>query len=771
MRPTPNAAALGLTLSLLVPAVAGAQATPRQPAPPTSTRPQPAPAPTSPPATTPRPQTPAQTAPATPLPPVTSTIATDAVAARPFGAARVPAPQITLSQAIDLALTYQPRVTLAAQDTLIARAQLREAHGLFDTTFTFAPGADYTQQPVAPGFLRQQLNNRTLMKQLHLGFTRANLQLRDILVNSNAPLPRCPLDFNFEFATDAITLDGLDRGEVAALGINQDQFPFVIADLEQSLGVDLRAFCRGPLNQDPLDAILFDLSYGRLVAIDQGRPFGLEGILLSGVEAPKEAVRLLAEISEAVAARARLALERLGPMPKDQYTRHFSLRTSLNKPWRNGMVTSVELLLESEENNFRDKTLDPTFGGAGFPPRFPSSLTFGLLMPLGRGRGTTSVAAQERASEFTLRAREEQTRQIATDEVYRTLLAYLRLIAAQENLKLAQASSERQKVLVGLTDQRVRGGEAARVEGFRAQARAAVVESSVAGAQAELVDARMSLAEAMGVDAATLSEAPGASDRFADVRVDQQTVEALIASAMQSRRDLLALDEARRASAELAAGARDDTRRVYDLNFSGGLAQAYESENFRFLPDERNPIFSELNPPVQFDETNRYYSPRGYWRGLSGRWEPFITASISFELPFGNNAAKGRLAQAQATLRSSEIQLRDRTRLITDNITGVVQTLRAAAEGVLRAREAVERTQATYEGALTQMRAGELTLIDTLTTEEELLGDQTELLRQQQVYLSTLARLRFEAGQLVTFSGLGDATESLRFLPTDFVVR
>ena len=62
-------------------------------------------------------------------------------------------------------------------------------------------------------------------------------------------------------------------------------------------------------------------------------------------------------------------------------------------------------------------------------------------MPLGKGRGSTSVAAQERASEFTLRAREEQARQIATDEVYRTLLAYIRLIAAQENLKLAQAST------------------------------------------------------------------------------------------------------------------------------------------------------------------------------------------------------------------------------------------------------------------------------------------------------------------------------------------
>ena len=130
MTPTPNAVALGLALSLaLAPAVAGAQATPRQPAPPATTRPQPA-----------RPQTPVQTAPATPQPAVTSTIATDAVAARPFGAGEAPGPQITLAQAVDLALKYQPRISLAAQDTLTARAQLREAKGLFDTTFSSRPG-------------------------------------------------------------------------------------------------------------------------------------------------------------------------------------------------------------------------------------------------------------------------------------------------------------------------------------------------------------------------------------------------------------------------------------------------------------------------------------------------------------------------------------------------------------------------------------------------------------------------------------------------------
>jgi hypothetical protein len=43
--------------------------------------------------------------------------------------------------------------------------------------------------------------------------------------------------------------------------------------------------------------------------------------------------------------------------------------------------------------------------------------------------------------------------------------------------------------------------------------------------------------------------------------------------------------------------------------------------------------------------------------------------------------------------------------------------------------------------------------------------------RAHQLYLSTLARLRFESGQLVSFSGLGEPAESIRFVPTDFVVR
>ena len=760
------ASLVAASLVLAAPAIAGAQA-PRAQTPP-ATRP---PAAQAPAPRTPAPA-PAPRAAAQELPPVTGTIAPDALAQRGWTAGKTPGPRITLSQAVDLAVKYQPRLALSAQDVRTARAQLQQSTGVFDSIFTLAPGGDYTQQPAAPGFLRQQRNNRTLMQEIYKGFTRANIQLRDILADTNTPLPRCPLDFDFDFGGSAFTIDRLDPTELGATGLTRDSFPFVNADLEQLVsGIDLRRFCTGSLGSDPLDAILFDLSYGRLLAIDQGRPFGLEGVLLSGVEAPFEAVRLLVEISEAVATRAKLALDRLGPMPKDQFTRHFTLQAGLEKPFRNGLVASVDLLLESEENNFRDKTMDPSFGGAGFPPRFPSNLTFGLLVPLGKGRGSEGTAAQERAARFTLAARQEQQRQVATEEIYRTLLAYLRVIAAQENVRLVNESVTRTQTLLDSVGRLVGAGELARIESTRSQARAASVRASASSAQAELIDARMSLAEAMGLDAGGLAEAPEAADRFADVKTDTASVTALIAAALEARRDLAALDQARRASSEIARGARADTRRTYDLNLSTGIAQAYESENFRFLPDERNPIFSELNPPTEFDETHRFYSPKGYWRGLTGRWEPFVVASISFDIPFGNNAAKGRLAQAQATLRSSDIQYSDRRRLIGDNITGVIGSLRTAAEDVLRAREALDRSRAAFEGIRGQLANGEATVIDTLTTEEDLTRDEAEVVRAQQVYLSTLARLRFESGQLVAFSGLGDASESVRFVPTEFVVR
>lgn len=700
---------------------------------------------------------------------VTAPVSAESLAARTYEAGRATQAQVSLGDAVALTLRYQPQLALAGQDVRAAEGRYREARGLFDSTFRLAPGVDYTQQAAAPGFLKQHRDQRTLLVKVAQQFTDLNVALRDVLADERAPLPRCPLDVSFN--TDTFLVDGLDPGELSVRGVNRDILP-VNVDLDSALGFSTLAdFCTNPLGDSVLDAIRLELSYGRIRDIPQGEQYGLGPVLQSGLEAPRESIALLAEISEAVAARARLALERLGPLPQDEFTRTFNLQTGLFKPFRNGISVSMDLFLSSSEKNFRDKILDPTFGGMGVNNRFPSNFTIGLDLPLGKGLGADSAQAAERSARFTLNARTEQARHTITSEVYRTLLAYLNLVAAQESLRLLEASAARQRSLMELTDQRIKGGETSQIEGSRVRARASTVNASVETARAAVSEARFSLAEAAGLEASSLAEAPAAAERFADPRLDPGALADLLRSAATNRHDVLALDFARQASAALTAGARSDLKRRFDFSLKTGLANNYESELFRFLPDERTPIFTEIQTPLGPRDADRYYWPSGFYRSLTGRWEPFVLAQISVDFPFANNAAKGRLAQAQATLRSTEIDLGDRRRVIGEGLTGVHSGLRSAAEAIQRGREAIDRDRQSLDSILGLLKAGESTVIDTLTTEEELVRDELELVRQLQLYFSLLARLRFESGQLVTFANEGTAAEAARFVPTEYVTR
>ena len=71
-----------------------------------------------------------------------------------------------------------------------------------------------------------------------------------------------------------------------------------------------------------------------------------------------------------------------------------------------------------------------------------------------------------------------------------------------------------------------------------------------------------------------------------------------------------------------------------------------------------------------------------------------------------------------------------------------------------------------------RFEAGELTLLDTLRTEEQVTTDKLELIRLQQTYLGILVRLRFEMGDLVrTVGGTAAATEELVFEPAGIVIK
>ena len=140
-------------------------------------------------------------------------------------------------------------------------------------------------------------------------------------------------------------------------------------------------------------------------------------------------------------------------------------------------------------------------------------------------------------------------------------------------------------------------------------------------------------------------------------------------------------------------------------------------------------------------------------------------------MPFRNNALRGRAAQAEAARQRAEVQEGDLFRSIRDNIVGQVGTLRRQAEAIERAQAAVALSQQTVDSVILRFQMGDQTLIDTILAEEGLTQDRLTVVRLWQEYLSALARLRFETGTLVSFTGNALTPDQVRFDPTTFVRR
>jgi outer membrane protein TolC len=81
-------------------------------------------------------------------------------------------------------------------------------------------------------------------------------------------------------------------------------------------------------------------------------------------------------------------------------------------------------------------------------------------------------------------------------------------------------------------------------------------------------------------------------------------------------------------------------------------------------------------------------------------------------------------------------------------------------------REARSRIEETAEATMTRYRAGDMTVLDTLVTEQELTRAGLELVGTEREVLSRITRLRFETGRLVEVPDESDA-RAAQLLPLD----
>jgi outer membrane protein TolC len=654
-----------------------------------------------------------------------------AVLAAPVASLAQPAPlELDLGQAVRLTLEHSPEIRRAVSEVGFRDGQLREASGTFNSFLRFSTTGGYVESELDPDSLQQELQRREGLFALAQTFAKLREDIADRIANRQFQPPICPPGFT----TIRISQSGENEASLnepvcipVGLGTNTPEglLSRALSSILAPPGADLTGIT------SDLRSILGLPSDDRITELEQ---------------LAQEQLERSQRIAGLVADRTALSLERLGLVPETEFRNTLAFEVRLDKPFRNGSFVGFEARLSGQEVNYAGKALDPSFGGLGLQNEFRAGFFVALNQPLGKGRGSVSAQAAERAATASLEGARRRHEHSQTERAMATIQAHIDLLAAQESLALFEQSVAAQRSIHQAMQELVKAGERARAELTRSQAGLADAETGAAKARLSVLAARSELARVVGLDAAKAGVGPTARGSFPAALIELPDVQELARRATAARLDLRAAEQEEQAASISFDAARADTRRRVDLSVRVGAASDYRSPFFRVLRDEFvNDPDETPGDPVDF------YSPRGFWRALSDKYLPEIRFQVSFDIPFGNNAARGRLERSQQTLRQSRIRTGDLARVIRENVSELGASLRSARAEVDQLRRAVSEQEAVLKTALELQRAGELSLVDTLLTEKDLTSARLRLVEAYRTYGVSLARLRFEAGTLVRF--------------------
>jgi len=650
------------------------------------------------------------------------------------GQALPPATPLDVDKAVSLTFELSADLLRSSEQVALAGGRYTEAKGTFDTLLRVKSAVGQVEGELDPDTFGREQGRRAALFFLTNGFGRLREQYADNLANGIVDVPLCPPGFTNVridnlFGQDAGDL-GLSRPICLPVGLTTDDARGLLNQVNGSLLVP-NSFI------DPGGTTERLRQFFGLVPDDR-----IEELRQLGFEQMESLLRLAGSLETGTG----LSLERLGLVPVSDRTRQLTLDIDLSKPLRTGTILSLQAAFSGAEGNFRGKPLDPAFGGKGQDNLFKSGFFFQATQPLFRGRGAVTAAAAERAARVRVDSAVARRDFDYSSRALTTLRAFIDLVAAQQTLALLEQSLATQRTMLEGVEALVRAKEKSRSEAVRSQARVADLETSVSQANVTVITARFELARVIGLPAGTVADAPAAAGSFPEVPVEMPDVSALDLQARAARLDLRSLQFDVDESVITFNASRADLRPKLDFFVRAGLVGDYRSPFFRILPDEF------ANDPAEPKESPvDYYSPTGFGRALTNKYLPDIRFQLTLEVPFGNNRAKGILQQNQETLRSAEIRTADLGRTIHQQIVQAGNSLRAAREEVERRRVSVAQHEANWKSTQELRRAGDLSLVDVLLTEEDLTNAKLDLVRAQQALANALAQLRFEAGTLVRF--------------------
>jgi outer membrane protein len=640
-----------------------------------------------------------------------------ATAAEPFAPTPLePGLPLSLEQAVQGALAGDAAV-LAALETVHGReGALEEARGLFDRSYRLDGRVDYTVEELFGGRLRGEKDRRL------------RLEIPPPILDDTAQalINRLPTSGSLLFSQ-------CEQAQ-SFFSIQQEDGSLLILCFDQN--GDFTGFLGSGLDPSTLDAVNLARAFSDLANINAR----LDEFIQVFLNIAADEFRTIAFVLRRTADSLRFQRVRIGRLPTDREAITMDLGFDYRYPLRNGARIVSTLGLVSTEDNFRGKPLSPAFGDSFAPNTFTSTLGVALDWPLGKGGGKVAAQASERAAEVSLAAARDLLAQTASDRALAAVEAYFDLAAATRRLELLGQSVAAQDRILSSSEELVKGEVIAGIELKRTAARRSQVASDYVAARQAVIAARFALQKVMGRSAGALAETPEASESLATwaevTPAADAAAEALTARALDARRDVRANAAIVEANEIFRAAAEHDLRPELNLALNVSFNGLFES--FK----------------------DRFYDLEGFQRAFDGKIAgPSYGLALRFKVPFRNNAARGRLLQAEASVAQAEIDAAELRRDIGRRVAELQAALGHAAAQVRALRETLGHQEETHAASGERFAAGDLTLIDTLTTEEQLTATRLQLLDAERRYLALVARLRYETGTLL------DAPASEAFQP------
>ena len=632
-------------------------------------------------------------------------------------------PPLTLEQAVATAFAHDPQLAGAAAQVAGQDAALLEAQGLFSRSAGVRSSFDYRVSELVGGRLQAEKDRRLRLEIPPPIFEDVAQKLVD----------RLPVAFGDKEPGSLIFPDCTQATSFFIIRDEEtDQLQNVLCfDANNNLlGVLGRAATTEDLSALNLTGLFNDLS-----GIDER----LDQFVRAQLGLAADEMRTIAISLRQAAESLRLQRIRIGALPEDVENIRFDFAVDWRHRFRSGARFVSTIDFSSTEDNFVGKTRLPAYGDSFIPNNFLTTLGLGLDVPLGRGGGRVSAEAPVRAAEQNATAARALFEQLAAQRALDAAQAYWDVAAAVRRLALLEESQATQEQLLEAGRELVKADVIPALDLKRNQAQLASVSAQVASARQALAVARLELSRTLGLDTRSLAEAPDAAEDLATWAaadpVGEAAADPLVARAWEHRDDVRAATALTAANATLADAARSDLRPEVALSLKVSYNAFYET--FK----------------------DRFYDVEGFWRALDDRLAgPSYGIGLRFRLPVGNHEARGRLLQAEASTDQSRISEADLKRTIRLRVVELARTVSQARAELEARRETLARIEETHAASIERYKAGDLSVIDTLTTEQERTGARLQLVEAERNYLSQVAQLRFETGGLVELPGAQDGS-------------